>query len=215
MYLLELEFKMGSYIPSKTILSGTEISVWYPGQQRTCFSCHKFIALCSVNGSAHRCRAQGGAVKLEHAVSQYYNEIGHSVPVESVEETVIEEDLEPVVNTSPMKKKGTEDAYVQAGIVLKKKAYLDKEKLLESIAAVMSSLPEQERESPEICEMKNHFTVEFSHQCAVVVRRELEDLLGLSVLPLLDAREGLRAINDTSPEPTVVDLDTDAQTVRR
>ena len=35
---LEMELKIGAYIPSKIILSGTEVSVWYPGQQRTCFS---------------------------------------------------------------------------------------------------------------------------------------------------------------------------------
>ena len=54
---LEIEMKMGSYIPSKIILSGYEVSVWYPGQQRTCLSCHKFVALCKTKGSAFKCRS--------------------------------------------------------------------------------------------------------------------------------------------------------------
>ena len=116
-----------------------------------------------------------------------------------MEESILDDDLEPVVNTSPIKKKGTSDKYIEAGIVVKKKASLDKEKLLESIAAVMSNLPEQEKESPEIVEMKGHFAIEFSHDCAVIVRRELEELLGLSVLPLLDAREGLKTISLDDP----------------
>ena len=79
---------------------------------------------------------------------------------------------------------------MQAGVVVKRKAGLDKDKLLESIAAVMSSLPKELRESPQILERKNSYVVELEHKCAVLVRRDLEELLGLSVLPLVDAREG-------------------------
>ena len=75
--------------------------------------------------------------------------------VGNVEDAVSEDILDPVVNTSPIKKKGSSYSYIQAGIVVKKRAHLDKDKLLESIAAVMSSLPENERESPNIIETKN------------------------------------------------------------
>ena len=46
---------------------------------------------------------------------------------------------------------------MQAGVVVKRKAGLDKDKLLESIAAVMSSLPIELRESPQILERKTVF----------------------------------------------------------
>ena len=64
----------------------------------------------------------------------------------------------------------------------------------------MSSLPEAERESQEIVERKGSFMVELSHKCAVIVRRDLEELLDLTVLPLLDARDGLREAEDTVVE---------------
>ena len=191
---IEIEFNACSYIPSKVILSGTEVSVWYPGQQRTCFSCHKFVALCNSRGNANKCRGVGDNIRLEQAVSKYFEEIGYAVHVGSVEE----EDgcFDPVVNLSPIKKKGSSDNLMQAGVVVKRKAGLDKDKLLESIAAVMSSLPQELRESPQILERKNSFVVELEHKCAVLVRRDLEELLGLAVLPLVDAREGLKHVTD-------------------
>ena len=78
---LEIEFSMCSYIPSKIILSGVEVSVWYPGQQRTCYSCHKFVALCNARGSSVKCKALGENIKLEEAVSRYFEEIGYNVSV--------------------------------------------------------------------------------------------------------------------------------------
>ena len=137
----------------------------------------------------------GDNIKLEQAVATYYEEIGYAVVLESVEEEN-RIDTDPVINMSPIKKKTTCDNYMQAGVVVKKKANLDKDKLLESIAAVMTSLSAEDRENPQIIERRNSFVVELGHKCAVAVRKDLEDLLGLTVLPLFDAREGLKEVTD-------------------
>ena len=189
---VEIEFNMCAFIPSKIILSGTEVCVWYAGQQRTCFSCHKFVALCNSRGISSKCRGLGDNIRIEEAVSKYYEEIGYNVLPECVEE--YDSVADPIVNISPLKKKGTGGTFMQAGVVVKKKNQLDKDKLLESIAAIMSSLPAEARESPEIVERKSSFIVELCHKSAVIVRRDLEELLGLTVLPLFDAREGLKEV---------------------
>ena len=51
-------------------------------------------------------------------------------------------------------------------------------------------------------------TIALSKNCSVLVMKDLEDLLGLTVVPLLDAREGLKEI---SVEEIVEDLTIDPE----
>ena len=67
---------------------------------------------------------------------------------------------------------------------------------MESLAAVLTIVPEEEREDSEIIETTNSFVVEVSHITSVILREELENLLGLHVIPLVDAREGLEEVED-------------------
>ena len=85
---VRMELRRNIYIPSKICLGGAEISVWYPGQKKTCQSCHYFSSLCRAGGNARKCKLSGGGRKLEVAMVDYYNLIGFVYERQLVENEV-------------------------------------------------------------------------------------------------------------------------------
>ena len=55
----------------------------------------------------------------------------------------------------------------------------------------MTLLLENERETLEVVEADNYFTIRLGHKASVTVRQKIENILGLQVTTLIDAREGL------------------------
>ena len=109
---------------------------------------------------------------------------------------------EPVINQSPVKKKGMDRKLKQAGLVVKKRGDIDKGKLLDSLAAVMTVIPEENQNDLEIVEGSDSFVIELSHSTAIILREEIENVLGLHVVPLVDARDGLTEIEENSERMT-------------
>ena len=84
----------------------------------------------------------------------------------------------------------------QAGLVIKKSGDINKEKLMDSLAAVMTVLPNDKRDDLEIIEGNSSFVIELSHYTSIIFKEEIENVLGLHVVPLVDAREGLIEITE-------------------
>ena len=214
---IEVQLGPGMYLPSKVVLGGMEVHVWYPGQQRTCLSCHKFVSLCEARGVTLSCRQKGLGVKTEIAVAQFYEEIGFRVEIGDVLQEPDEyEEEERVVNKSPVKRKGMENKLKQAGLVIKKRAGINLEALTDSLAVIMTNFPDDEREEPEIKDDGNYLSIEVSHEMSIALGEELDRLLGLKATPLVDAREGLIEVQDeteyeTDEEPDQTEEENDEE----
>ena len=187
----DIELNPGKYIPSRVVLGGMEVSVWYPGQKRTCISCHAFIADCEAGGETARCRALGGGRKVVQAVAEYYKGIGLEVGSWQREDEDDGEVEVPDVYVSPIKQPGIERKLKHAGLVIKKKMGLDLGKVEQYLTAALANIPEDERNGPgEIEEHDRSFTIRLGHEMSNKVREQLVDIYDLSVNPLVDALSG-------------------------
>ena len=90
----------------------------------------------------------GGGKRIEVATAECFQEIDYDGRVDDVvDDDTEEEDDIPVVNNSPIKKVGMDSHLRQAGIVVRRKDSLDKEKVLKYLTAALSNLTDEEREA--------------------------------------------------------------------
>ena len=175
------------------ILGGMEVSVWYPGQKRTCVSCHGFMSDCEGGGDTARCRALGGGRKVVQAVAEYYRQIGlklgHWEPEKDEDDDAEVE--APTVHVSPIKQPGIEKKLKYAGLVIMKSNGMNLEKVEHYLTAALANIPEGDRRGPgEIEEHDRSFTIRLTHEMAVQVRKQLADIYEVSAHPLIDALSG-------------------------
>ena len=75
--------------------------------------------LCYSRGVTIACRGQGNGVKIETALSKFYDEIGFRIDFLAEEDLWESDEVEELVaNFSPVKRKGMDKKLKKAGIVL-------------------------------------------------------------------------------------------------